>query len=88
MTIEIHGRPSGRAPVTGYIEQTLAEAFPGATVVVRDTTGTDDHFEVEITSERFAGLTRIAQHRLVYEALGEPVGREIHALALRTRAPA
>ncbi|MCB9739913.1 MAG: BolA family transcriptional regulator [Deltaproteobacteria bacterium] len=73
--------------VAAYIEQTLAAAFPGATFSVRDTTGTDDHFEVEIEAAAFAGTTRIAQHRLVYAALGEPVGRQIHALALRTRAP-
>ncbi|MEY3015676.1 MAG: hypothetical protein RIT45_4411 [Pseudomonadota bacterium] len=74
-------------PVAAYIEKTLMEAFPDATLTVRDTTGTDDHFEVEIVAAAFGGKTPIAQHRMVYAALGQPVGREIHALALRTRAP-
>ncbi len=71
-----------------FIEETLRAAFPDATLAVRDTTGTDDHFEVEIASQRFAGLGRIEQHRLVYDSLGPRVGHEIHALALRTRTPA
>lgn len=70
-----------------YIEQTLQAAFPGSKLVVRDTTGGDDHFEVELISESFAGKPMLAQHRLVYAALGDKVGREIHALGLKTRAP-
>ncbi len=74
-------------PIGQFIEETLQAAFPDATMTVRDTTGTDDHFEVEIASARFVGLSRIDQHRLVYESLGPRVGHEIHALALRTRTP-
>jgi stress-induced morphogen len=75
-------------PNGAYIEQTLRAAFPESELVVYDTTGTDDHFEVELRSAAFAGKSRIAQHRMVYAALGEPVGGAIHALALRTSAPA
>jgi stress-induced morphogen len=71
--------------IAAFIQQRLGESFPDAQFEVRDTTGTDDHFEVEISSARFVGLTPIAQHRLVYDALGPRVGHEIHALALRTR---
>jgi BolA protein len=42
---------------------------------------------VRLVSARFEGLGRLAQHRLVYQALGELMGREVHALALDTRAP-
>ncbi len=73
-------------PIGQFIEETLQATFADAELTVRDTTGTDDHFEVEIASSRFAGLSRIEQHRLVYDSLGPRVGREIHALALRTRA--
>lgn len=69
-------------PVGTYLEQTLRGAFPDAALEVLDTTGTDDHFAVTIASARFAGMSRIAQHRLVHEALGDTVGREIHALSL------
>jgi stress-induced morphogen len=70
------------------IKQRIEAAIPGATVEVRDTTGTSDHFEANVTAEAFAGLSRIEQHRLVYGALGADVGGAIHALALRTQAPA
>ena len=45
------------------------------------------HFRVQIVSTRFAGLSRIAAQRLVYEALGEWIGGAIHACAVSARAP-
>ncbi len=45
------------------------------------------HFSVQIHSARFTGLSRVARHRLVYDALGPLAGQGIHALALVTRAP-
>lgn len=45
------------------------------------------HFRVQIVSARFAGLSRIAAQRLVYEALGEWIGGPIHACAVSARAP-
>jgi BolA protein len=45
------------------------------------------HFRVAITAECFAGLSRVARHRLVYDALSAPIRRGIHALALVTDAP-
>ena len=45
------------------------------------------HFSVRIRSARFAGLSRVARHRLVYDALGPLAGQGIHALALDARAP-
>lgn len=45
------------------------------------------HFHVRIVSGRFAGLTRPARHRLVYDALGSLAARGIHALAIDARTP-
>jgi BolA protein len=45
------------------------------------------HFEVRLESPRFAGLSRLARHRLVYDALGPLMQRGIHALAIDARAP-
>lgn len=70
-----------------FIEETLRQSFPDAMIRVLDTTGGGDHFDVEIVAPEFAGLSMIEQHRLVYDALGDKVGYEIHALGLRTRAP-
>jgi BolA protein len=45
------------------------------------------HFRVSVVSERFAGLSRLAAQRLVYQALGDLMEREIHALSITTRTP-
>jgi BolA protein len=46
------------------------------------------HFHVRIVSDRFAGLTLLQRHRLVYDALGPLQGRGIHALSIDARLPA
>jgi BolA family transcriptional regulator, general stress-responsive regulator len=40
------------------------------------------HYRVYLVSDRFAGLTRVARHRLVYDALEDLMQRDVHALAL------
>jgi BolA family transcriptional regulator, general stress-responsive regulator len=45
------------------------------------------HFTVRVTSERFSGLSRLARHRLIYDALRQLIPRGIHALAIEARAP-
>jgi BolA protein len=45
------------------------------------------HFTVRITSPRFAGLNRVARHRLVYDALRLLMPAGIHALAIEARTP-
>jgi BolA family transcriptional regulator, general stress-responsive regulator len=45
------------------------------------------HFAVRLTSPRFAGLSRVARHRLVYHALGPLPALGIHALAIEALAP-
>jgi BolA protein len=45
------------------------------------------HFAVEVVSARFAGLTTMARHRLVYEAVGDMMTTDVHALSIRARAP-
>ncbi len=64
----------------------IRQGMPDAQVRVLGDDGA--HFEAEVISAQFAGLNVVAQHRLVYATLGERMGREIHALALKTRAPA
>ena len=45
------------------------------------------HFSVHLVSVRCAGLSRVARHRLVYDALQALIPRGIHALAIDARAP-
>ena len=49
-----------------------------------DGTGSGTHFRVRIASPRFEGLSRVARHRLVYDALRPFVDRGLHALAIET----
>lgn len=45
------------------------------------------HYRLTIVSEAFAGKTQLARHRLVYDAIGDMMHREVHALAIEARAP-
>ena len=45
------------------------------------------HFRVDVVSLAFAGLSPIARHRAVYEAVGELMATDIHALSIRARTP-
>ena len=69
------------------LEQRIQDAFPGAQVHVEDLTGGGDHFRAEIVSDRFEGLSRIEQHKLVYGVFGDEVGGAIHALSIKTSTP-
>ena len=53
----------------------------------RTTRGGGDHFRAVVTAPAFQGLSRVQQHRLVYDVLGDEVGGAIHALALKTQQP-
>ncbi len=75
-------------PSAEEIKQRIEAAIPGSQADVEDYTGTSDHFRATVTSDAFAGLSRVEQHRLVYGALGADIGAAIHALALKTNAPA
>jgi stress-induced morphogen len=65
----------------------LTEAFPEAKITLTDLAGDNDHWQAEIVSSQFAGLSRVKQHQMVYAALKGKMGGELHALALKTRAP-
>jgi len=79
------------------IQAALADAFsPQVLEVVDDSArhaghaGARDgrgHFNVDIVSDAFAGLSPIARHRAVYAALGEMMTTDIHALSIRARTP-
>ena len=75
------------AVATDRLEALLREAFPDAgEIAAVDRTGTGDHFQVVIASERFNELSLVDQHRLVYDALAEPLADgTIHELRIRTR---
>jgi len=69
------------------IEQILREKLPECRVRVNDDANDGEHFSAEVTSPAFVGKNLVQQHQLVYQALGEHMRRDIHALALRTYTP-
>ncbi|HSY22246.1 MAG TPA: BolA family transcriptional regulator [Polyangiaceae bacterium] len=74
-------------PSSEVVQARLLAAFPGARVEITDLTGTKDHFQALVVAREFEGKSRVAQHQLVYAALGELMEGPIHALALTTRPP-
>jgi stress-induced morphogen len=67
----------------------LESAFPDAAEVQVIDRGGGDHFEVRVTAPDFDGLSRIQQHKLVYEALDEPwKDGSIHELRINTKGTA
>ena len=76
------------------IEAALQAALAPSTLAVQDDShlhaghaGAKEgrHFGIRIVSDRFGGLSRVARHRLVYDALRELIPRGIHALAIDAR---
>jgi stress-induced morphogen len=75
-------------PMTAkQIEDAIAAALPGAQIELRDLAGDDDHWAATVTAPQFAGLSRVAQHKLVYNALGGRMGGVLHALQVTTVVP-
>ena len=66
--------------VKNIIKAGLADAY----VEVQDMTGTGDHLDLLIVSDRFAGIMLIQQHQLVMNLLKESLKTDIHAVQLKT----
>jgi acid stress-induced BolA-like protein IbaG/YrbA len=72
------------APATPEeLKERIEAGIPGSTAEV---TGDGHHFNAIVSAAAFGGLSRIAQHRLVYEVFGSEVGDRIHALSIQTKA--
>ncbi|EGD60372.1 hypothetical protein Y88_0020 [Novosphingobium nitrogenifigens DSM 19370] len=69
------------------IADRIRAALPDAQVMMIDMAGDGDHWAARVTSAAFAGKSRIAQHKLVYAAIGPDMGGALHALALQTFVP-
>jgi len=67
------------------IKQLIETGIPGSEAHVEGDDGT--HFAAVIVSEAFADKNQVQQHQLVYKALGEKMGNEIHALSIQTYTP-
>ncbi len=75
------------AMTSDEIKSLILKAMPAAEIDIQDLAGDGNHYHATITSPDFEGKSRVQQHQLVYRALGERMGGELHALALTTQAP-
>ena len=84
-------------PVEQVIRERLATLNP-STLDLRDESGQHaghagarpsggSHWQLHIVSEAFRGKSAVARHRMVYEALGDLMHRDIHALRIEASAP-
>ena len=71
----------------GELEQMIRTALPDAQVEITDLRGDGDHYAAHVVSAAFKGLSRVQQHKRVYDALQGGMGDELHALALQTTVP-
>jgi stress-induced morphogen len=65
------------------LKERIEAGIPGASARVA---GDGHHFEAVVVAPQFEGLSRIAQHRLVYDVFDGELGGRIHALSLQTKA--
>jgi stress-induced morphogen len=64
------------------LKERIEAGIPGA---VAEVSGDGHHFNAVVSAAAFNGLTRIAQHRLVYDVFGSELGDRIHALSIQTQ---
>ncbi len=79
------------------LEKRLRQALQPEELLIRDQSdlhaghaGAQDgrgHFAVRITANAFKGLSRIKRHRLVYDAVGDLMETDIHALSITAITP-
>ena len=66
------------------IKDLIKKAIPDAEIIIEDLAGDNNHYSATIKSKVFSGKSMIEQHKIVYKALGNKMGNELHALALNT----
>jgi len=67
------------------IKALIKEALPDATIEIQDLAGDNNHYSATITSNKFSGISKIEQHKMVYNSLKGKMGNELHALAIKTK---
>jgi acid stress-induced BolA-like protein IbaG/YrbA len=65
------------------LKQRIESGIPGTNAEV---SGDGAHFEATVAGPAFTGLSRIAQHKLIYDVFGAEIGDRIHALSIKITA--
>mgnify|MGYP001188337064 CR=1 FL=1 len=67
------------------IEMLIKDAIPESKVIIEDLRGDGDHYSATVISKSFIGKNKIQQHKMVYDSLKGKMGKELHALMLKTK---
>ena len=67
------------------IEELIIQSIPDAKVTIEDLRGDGDHYSAIVVSKSFDGKSMIQQHKMVYESLQGKMGKDLHALVLKTK---
>ena len=67
------------------IETMIKQSIPDSIVNVEDLRGDGNHYSATVISKSFDGISKINQHKMVYESLKGKMGNELHALMLKTK---
>ena len=67
------------------IEEIIKNSIPDAKVIIEDLRGDGDHYSATVISKTFDGKSKIEQHKMVYNSLEGKMGKELHALMLKTK---
>ena len=72
--------PLSAQEITKLIKKKIQDAI----IEVNDIKGDNNHYHAKIISQKFKGLSKLKQHKMVYEAIGSHMGTTLHALMLTT----
>jgi len=67
------------------IQSLVKAALPDAVIELQDLAGDNDHYSITVASAQFVGKSRVAQHKMVFDALGGGMGTKLHALSVTTK---
>ena len=67
------------------IKELIKSSIPDAKVIIEDLRGDGDHYSATVISKTFDGKSKIDQHKMVYNSLEGKMGKELHALMLKTK---
>ena len=67
------------------IEMLIKNSIPESKIIIEDLRGDGDHYSATVISKSFIGKNKIQQHKMVYDSLKGKMGKDLHALMLKTK---
>ena len=67
------------------IKMLIKDSIPESKIIIEDLRGDGDHYSATVISKTFIGKSKIQQHKMVYDSLKGKMGKDLHALMLKTK---